>query len=247
LRSWSEVTEKYKNIGLEDDEEIDLEQETVHRSDGSVGRWRPDRHARGEGSGSEDESEEDEDSDNESIQAGPSRRLTTNPEDADDESDEEDEDEDNPSDSNQSEEEEDDDIESWTVQEEDFRVALADKKAALLLTSLKAGPEQTSDEEMAEFLREEEAQRVRRMSARVEGRDSRCHTDKLSGSDSDAKPPLRDYRSPSNFSTIIASTRDDLFSSEESGEDEMAIGSSAGITKAHMRESWEEPDEEVSQ
>jgi len=226
LQSWSEVTERYKNIGLEDDEEIDLFSETVHRSDGSVAKWRPDRRSRRGGAPGSDSEEEDQ-SDGNSIQAGPSMRRHSKPiaPESGEESTSADEDDDEGSSHSETDEEE-DEMGSWAVQEENFKTELADKKAALLLSSLRSAPRKTKEEDMAEFLRDEEIQRTRRMSARVEGRDSRCHTDALSDSEtSEDERPLEPRRSPSRFSTMITDAEGDLFSDSESGEDELAVAS----------------------
>ena len=240
LESWSEVERKYKDAWLEDDDEIDLATETVHKSDGSTAPWQPDR-----GQSIPDWAMDEDDS----IQAGPSRRRTTSrrPEDADDDTDSNEDSHDDVQDMDAGGSEGDDDeLGSWQDQEDELKVQLAHRKAALLLASLKNRPEQTSDEEMAEFLRDEETARARRMSARAEGRDSRCHTDALSESvKSDSETSEEEYRSPSRFSTIITDTVEELFSDDESGEDELALPSS-DVEVGDDRQNSEESIPEVS-
>jgi hypothetical protein len=222
------LSEKYKNIGLEDDEEIDLFSETVHRSDGSVGKCLDHYPRQGEGSDTE---EEEDQSDGDSIQAGPSRHSkTTLPAKViDDETESDDISDEDETSSDSASEDEEDEMGSWAVQEENFKIEQADKKAALLLSSLRSAPRKTKEEELAEFLRDEEIQRTRRMSARVEGRDSRCHTDALSDtikSEYEKLIKVEERRTPSTFWTMITDATDDLFSESESGEDELAVASS---------------------
>jgi hypothetical protein len=241
---WGEVERKYKDAPLEDDDEIDLVTEMVHRSDGSTAPWLPD----GDQSLSDwvkgDVGDEDD-----SIQAGPSRRriVSRNPEDADDDTESDpDSHDDVESGEGTESEEEDDELGSWQNQEDEIKAQLEHRKAALLLASFRNRREQDSDEEMAEFLRDEEAARARRMSARAEGRDSRCHTDRLTESvksESDSPPP--EPRSPSKFSTLIVEAAEDLFAEDESGEDELALTSSDRDLDGNHEKS-KDPESDVS-
>jgi hypothetical protein len=227
FETWDEVVRKTKEVWLEDDDEVDLETETVHKSDGSIAPWCPD-----DGQSPPDWAR-DEDG---SPEAGPSRRriIKQRSEDTDDDTNSDSASHDDIEDTEEVEsEDEEDELGSWRDQEEEMKAQLDHRKAALLLASLRSRPEQTSDEEMEEFLRDEEEARARRMSARAEGRDSRCHTDKLSESEGSeesgesrmASPPL-EYRSPSSFTTVVAGKIEDLFSDDESSEDELALPSS---------------------
>jgi hypothetical protein len=227
FETWDEVARKTKEVWLEDDDEVDLETETVHKSDGSIAPWCPD-----EGQSPPDWAR-DEDG---SPEAGPSRRriIKQRSEDTDDDTNSDSDSHDDIEDTEEVEsEDEEDELGSWRDQEEEMKAQLDHRKAALLLASLRSRPEQTSDEEMEEFLRDEEEARARRMSARAEGRDSRCHTDKLSESEESEEtgesrvesPPL-EYRSPSSFTTVVAGKIEDLFSDDESSEDELALPSS---------------------
>jgi hypothetical protein len=227
LETWDDVVERTKSVWLEDDDEVDLETETVHKSDGSIAPWCPD-----EGQSLPDWAR-DEDG---SPKAGPSRRRTVrqHSEDTDDDTNSDDDSHDDIEDAEEDESEDgDDEFGSWRDQEEEMKAQLEHRKAALLLASIRSRPEQTSDEEMESFLRDEEEARARRMSARAEGRDSRCHTDKLSESEvseesgeSGVESPAVEYRSPTSFTTVVADEIGDLFSDDESGDDELALPSS---------------------
>ena len=224
FETWDEVERRHKNVWLEDDDEVDLETETVHKSDGSVAPWCPD-----EGQSPPDWARDKDGS----PQAGPSRprMMKHRSQDTEDDTNSDDDSHDDIEDAEEDKsEEEEDDFDSWRGQEEEMKAQLEHRKAALLLASLRSRPEQTSDEEMEDFLRDEEEARARRVSARIEGRDSRCHTDKLSESEESEEsgvdsPPL-EYRSPSRFTTVVAGKIEDLFSDDESSEDELALPSS---------------------
>jgi hypothetical protein len=222
LKAWDEVESRYSHVGLEDDDEIDLATETVHRPDGSTTkllshdrRKRRKRRSFGDESkggrtnekdGSGDDDDEDsyseERSDEEEGSSGADSQSIGEGTDDDDE----------------------DGMESWTAQEDSLLAQQEEKEAAVMLTKLREGPAIDPEEELAEFHRHEEVLRQRRMSARAEGRDSRCHTDALSGSDDEPKRPMS--RSPSRFSTIVAESEHDLFPDMDSSEDEIAVASS---------------------
>lgn len=227
FETWDEVERRHKNVWLEDDDEVDLETETVHKSDGSIAPWCPDEgQSRPDWARGEDGSPE----------AGPSRprKVNQHSQDTDDDTNSDDDSHDDIEDAEEDEsEEEEDEFDSWRDQEEEMKAQLEHRKAALLLASIRSRPEQTSDEEMENFLRDEEEARARRMSARAEGRDSRCHTDKLSESEESeeseeprVESPPSEYRSPSSFTTVVADNIEDLFADDESGEDELALPSS---------------------
>ena len=224
FETWDEVERRHKNVWLEDDDEVDLETETVHKSDGSIAPWCPDEGqsppdwARGEDG---------------SPEAGPSRPriVKQHSEGTDDDTDSDDESHNDTEDAEEDDsEEEEDEFDSWRDQEEEMKAQLEHRKAALLLASLRSRPEQNSDEEMENFLRDEAEARARRMSARAEGRDSRCHTDKLSESEESEESGVEllplEFRSPSSFTTVVADKIEDLFSDDESSEDELALPSS---------------------
>jgi hypothetical protein len=210
---------------VEDDDEIDLVTETIHRPDGTTAKLPSlDRRKRRSATAPKD----------------PSQNAGVEEEDSDYDEDDEEEEESGGGEGSSgaesqsigggSSDEEEDALESWADQEDMHRTHQEEKEAALMLTKMRDGPGIDPEEELAEFHRQEEVQRQRRIWARLEGRDSRCHTDALSGSDEESSPWQRPYsRSPSHFSTMVTEGEDDLFPEMDSDEDELAVASSSDV------------------
>lgn len=216
LQAWNRVEDKYSHVGLEEDDEIDLTTETIHRPDGSTARLLSRaRRKRRPNAGDESESDEEEEGSGDDEGSGEEEHSDDGFGSSGAES---------QSIGDASDEDEEDVLESWTAQEDLLRSHQEEQEAALMLAKLREGPAVDPEEELAEFKRHEEILRQRRMSARAEGRDSRCHTDALSGSDDE--PPRQMSRSPSRFSNMVAESEEDLFPDIDSEEDEIAVASS---------------------